>query len=68
MQLKEAFDFMKTGKTCCIEGTKYRLISQYPPKLESREIGHDEWYPVDSSGYFLYYLASDLWEISSENN
>jgi len=68
MEFKEAFELMKKGNSCWIEGTKYKLVSECPPRLERREIGREDCYPVETLGYFIYSLASDLWKVSDEDN
>jgi hypothetical protein len=70
MQLAESFNLMLEGKTCSVEDTEYRITSKFPPKLQSRPKGKVEldWEDRNSLGYLLYTMASNLWEVSDEEN
>ena len=70
MQFKDAFNHMMQGKTCIVEDMEYKICSRSPPGIASRSKGNvdSDWETRESLGYFLYILASDLWEVSNEDN
>jgi hypothetical protein len=68
MQFKEAFELMQKGKICRVENTEYRLWNNYPPRLEHRNLNEECWFKFNNLDYFLFTLASDLWEVSNEDN
>ena len=70
MQFKEAFNLMSQGKICAVEDMEYQLSSVFPPKIHRRQKGNidSDWEEIKRLGYLLYTLASDLWEVSNEDN
>jgi len=63
MNFNEAFKLLRKGKILIVEDSEYRLASTYPPSIESRPKGSEDYPWVENfKGYFLFILASDEWE------
>lgn len=62
MKFSEAFDLMRSGEIFVVEDMEYRMNSTFPPCLERRDVGQEDWREVIKD-YILFTLACDLWEI-----
>jgi hypothetical protein len=72
MNFHEAFKYMMQGKTCIVEGIKYRMSGKYRTQLQSRDQkmteDNDDWENRNLIGYLLHTFALDSWEVIDETN
>jgi hypothetical protein len=69
MYFQEAFQLLLKGKILTVENMEYSLCSNYPPRIVSRPKGKEDGnWSDEMRGYFLFTLASNLWEVAHEDN